>query len=257
MNISAPLIAHLQPSKLVQPSQRPFDHPSMPAQPRAAVNATTGDTWDNPTLAQVVPILARSVRLVGMQVRRSATWATTRAADGGDGIHHLRQQRRFVRVRCGMADREWRATPIHDQMPFRATLAAIRRVASRFLAPLGAGTLAASSEARSQAIWFAIPNWSSNTRCNRSQMPACCQSRKRRQQVMPLPQPISWGSSSHWMPVLSTNKIPVSAARFATRGRPPFGFGGSGGKSGSITVHNSSGTSGFAMLPWYQLYRFC
>ena len=36
------------------------------------------------------------------------------------------------------------------------------------------------------------------------------------------------------MPVFSTNRIPVSAARSDTRGRPPLGFGGSGGSSGAI-----------------------
>jgi hypothetical protein len=64
-------------------------------------------------------------------------------------------------------------------------------------------------------------------------MPAVAQSRSRRQQVIPLPQPISWGRYSQGMPVFSTNKIPVSAARSGTRGRPPFGLGGSGGSNGA------------------------
>ena len=38
--------------------------------------------------------------------------------------------------------------------------------------------------------------------CRRSQTPASCQSRSRRQQVMPVPQPISWGSISQGMPTL-------------------------------------------------------
>lgn len=43
-----------------------------------------------------------------------------------------------------------------------------------------------------------------------SHTPARLQSRSRRQHVMPLPQPNSWGSCSHWMPVLSTKRMPVS-----------------------------------------------
>ncbi len=79
-------------------------------------------------------------------------------------------------------------------------------------------------------------------------MPACCQSRSRRQQVMPLPQPISAGRYSHGSPVLSTNRMPVSAARSGTGGRPPFGQGLAGGSNGSIILHKSSGKRGFDAL---------
>ena len=60
--------------------------------------------------------------------------------------------------------------------------------------------------------------------------------------------------------------IPVSAARSDTRGRPPFGFGASGGMSGAIRNHNASGNSSFAMalsamtpilLPCPLTPRFC
>ncbi len=86
---------------------------------------------------------------------------------------------------------------------------------------------------------------------SRSQTPAACQSRRRRQQVTPEPQPISWGSISQGMPDFSTKMMPVSAARSGTRGRPPLGLGGSGGNRGSTIAHNSSGTSGFFIATFY------
>jgi hypothetical protein len=49
------------------------------------------------------------------------------------------------------------------------------------------------------------------------------------------------------MPVRSTNKMPVRAARAETRGRPPRGINGSGGSSGSIITHKESETSGLAI----------
>ena len=49
---------------------------------------------------------------------------------------------------------------------------------------------------------------------------------------MPLPQPISAGSISHGRPERSTNRMPVSAARLSIGGRPPFGRGRGGGRSG-------------------------
>jgi hypothetical protein len=77
--------------------------------------------------------------------------------------------------------------------------------------------------------------------------PAWYRSRSLRQHVIPLPQPISEGKYSHGNPVLSTNKMPVNAARSGTRRRPPFGFGGSAGISSAFNVQSSSVTSTFAM----------
>ena len=101
--------------------------------------------------------------------------------------------------------------------------------------------------ARDQSILPAALRRSSSTRCSRRQTPAESQSRSRRQQVIPLPQPISCGRCSHGRPVLSTDTIPVRHARSGTRGRPPFGFGGSGGIRGATTSHSSSGTNGLLM----------
>src|SRR5205807_2612251 len=65
---------------------------------------------------------------------------------------------------------------------------------------------------------------------------------------------------------LQHEQDPVSAARSDTRGRPPLGFGGSGGSRGAIRAHNASGNSSFAMahssmapilLPWLLTRRFC
>lgn len=61
------------------------------------------------------------------------------------------------------------------------------------------------------------------------------------------PQPIPDGSISQGMPERGTNRMPVSAARFGTGGRPPLGFGGSGGSSDSTINQNLSDTSGVAV----------
>ena len=42
---------------------------------------------------------------------------------------------------------------------------------------------------------------------------------------MRLPQPSSRGRYSHGIPVLRTNRIPVTAAQSSMRGRAPFGDG--------------------------------
>jgi hypothetical protein len=110
-----------------------------------------------------------------------------------------------------------------------------------------AGTLAESRHALDQSISSVWPSLSSKARCSRSHTPASCQSRSLRQHVEPDPQPISLGSISHGMPVLSTKTMPVRAARSGTWGLPPLGLGGSGGSSGSTISHSSSVTNSFAM----------
>jgi hypothetical protein len=142
---------------------------------------------------------------------------------------------------------QWDALPVDHNMALRARFASIRRIRPGFFAPPGAGTLAESSEARAQSILSASPKRSRSTRCSLCHTPAFCQSLSLRQQVMPLPQPISRGSISQGIPLRRTNRMPVSALWSGTRGRPPFGFGGSGGNRGSITSHNLSGSNALLM----------
>jgi hypothetical protein len=49
------------------------------------------------------------------------------------------------------------------------------------------------------------------------------------------------------MPDFSTNRMPASAARSGTRGRPPLGRGGGGGSRGASSAHSALGMSGLAM----------
>ncbi len=105
--------------------------------------------------------------------------------------------------------------------------------------PRGLATVAPSMLARLQSIWSCSRKRVSRAKCRRSQTPLACQARSRRQQVMPLPKPSSWGKSSHGIPVCKTNRIPFSAARSSTLGRPPFGDAATVGSSGCNAFHNS------------------
>lgn len=182
-----------------------------------------------------------------MQLGGTAAGPAGALADGRDGIDGGLQHPAVVDVsgRQGHGQRD--AVGVDDDVALRARLAAVGRVRPGLPAPLFAGTLALSSAARLQSIALALPSRSRRTWCNLSQTPEACQSRSRRQQVMPEPQPISCGSISHGMPLRNTNKMPVSAARSSTGGRPPFGRGGRDGNSGATTAHSSSLTRGFAM----------
>jgi general L-amino acid transport system substrate-binding protein len=75
----------------------------------------------------------------------------------------------------------------------RAELSAVGGIWRRLLAPPIARTPEASSDARDQSMWSSVPSSLSSTLCSRSQTPAACQSRSRRQHVITHPQPISCG----------------------------------------------------------------
>ena len=164
-----------------------------------------------------------------------------------DGVDHALEALAVVDVRRAEREGKGDAARVGEDVALCPRPASICRVRAGLFAPLFAGTLALSSAARLQSMALARPRRSSRTWCRRSQTPARCQSRRRRQHVIPEPQPISAGSISQGMPLLSTNKMPLSVARWEIGGRPPFGFGRSGGIRGAIRVHNSSETRGPAM----------
>ncbi|UZO94922.1 Hypothetical protein RMP42_05802 (plasmid) [Roseomonas mucosa] len=185
-----------------------------------------------------------------MELSGPPPWpAPLTAADGRHGIQRCFQEPAVVPVGRSDDQAERRALGIGDKAVLAARPAAVRGVRAGRLAPLFAGTDRLSSAARSQRRRPAASSRSSRSRCSRTHTPAACQSRSRRQQVIPEPQPISAGRYSHGVPDVSTNRMPVSAARSCTRGRPPFGLARSRGSSGSIAAQRSSDTRGFDMPP--------
>ena len=101
-------------------------------------------------------------------------------------------------VRAADQDHQRDASGIYDDVPLGAELASVRGVGARFLAPRGLGTEEPSMLARLQSIWSCSRKRISMAWCNCSQTPATFQSRRRRQQVMPLPYPRGWGKVFPW-----------------------------------------------------------
>jgi hypothetical protein len=241
------LIAHRQPAIPAQPRQRTLHNPPVLPQSLARVDSASGDAWGYVPLPQGLTATREVVAFVGVQLLGTLPRSATRALDGLYGIYSLFQDLRVMDV-CGSEDyRERDASSVRNNMALRARLCLIRRIRSGLLAPLLAGTLAESKQALSQLISSASPRRSKSSRCSSSHTPASCQSRKRRQQVEPDPQPISLGSISHGMPLFKTKTMPVRAARSSTRGLPPLGLGGSSGNSGSMISQRSSLTSSLLM----------
>jgi hypothetical protein len=187
------------------------------------------------------------VGLVSVELLGPPAWPPTRALDRLDQLDQRLKELAVVVVGRRLPVRERCAPPVDQDVLLRARLAPIGRIGPGFGPPFFARRLALSRLARLQSIRSAAPSRSNRIVCKRCQTLARFQSRSRRQQVMPLPQPISRGRYSQGSPVVSTKMIPVRAARSGTRGRPPLGLGGSVGSSGSMLVQSSSVTSCFAM----------
>jgi hypothetical protein len=247
MDVFTSLIAHLQPPRAVQPGQGALYHPAITPQACAGADPLARNSRDDVTLPEH-PAAARIViALVRVQLMGSLPRPSVRSENRRNGVNHRLQHLRIVDVGRRMPDRQRDPAAVDHKVALRARFAPIRRIGPGLLPPPGAGTLPESSEARDQSMWSATPSRSSRTRWRSAHTPAACPSRKRRQQVIPLPHPIAWGSMSQGIPVLSTKRIPVKAARWPMHGRPPFGLGGAGGNSGSIVAHSSSERSCLAI----------
>src|SRR4029079_18633992 len=174
MNVVGTLVADLQAAKAVEPTQRAFSHPAITAQPLAGLNATAGDARGDVALAQSGAQGAAVVGLVGMELMRARARPAARPSNGFNQID--RRFEHLVVVHVGGRNRDAQRKPVSvdHKMALRARFAAVRWIRAGFFAPPGAGTVAASSEARLQSIWLAWPSRSSSIWCKRRHTLAFC-----------------------------------------------------------------------------------
>jgi hypothetical protein len=248
MNIRAFLVSHSQTSPLEQPIEAGLHNISEFAQSTAVRSIPFGDQGPDSIATQGFADLGFCI--VGSVCQQKSDASSTRAAGTAD-VRPLFNDRhcelRIMDVCSRVTDRPRDSRSVGQQVTFRPCFATIRRVRAGVRPPKTARIEQLSSTATSRFNWPACPS-SSNKSCHtRAHKPDSCQSRSRRQQVIPEPQPISWGRYSQGVPVLSTNRMPVRQARSDTRGLPPKGLGHSCGSSGAIRSQSSSGSKGFAM----------
>lgn len=253
MNVGAAFVTNPEAAELVQPTQGTFDNPAGFTQATAVRSSAAGQLVGDAALLQPAMMRGTAVGAIPLHGRRSLARATDFSPHGRDGHHERLELAAVMHVGRRQQDAQRQALGIGAKMMFAARFAAVSRVRSRLKPPKTARTLLESTTARDQSIRSATCKRRSSSWWSFFQTPALCQSRKRRQQVMPLPHPNSCGRSCHAMPLLRTNKIPVNTARSGTRWRPGnlarrFFFG----SSGWTISHNESVTSGFAIPSFSQ-----
>ena len=204
----------------------------MPPEPFGGLNAGTRNARRDVAAAQAAAVGTGGIAFVSMELHGTAPRPPSAAPHGWHGIDQRQQLVHVGTVGRRETYGERMAGPVNEEVVFAACFGAIRRVRPRLGPLLVARTLEESAEARLQSIRPCLPSASKSTWCSCAQTPAACQSRSRRQHVMPQTPKTSRGSASHWIPVFSTKMMPRRHARSSAGGRPPLGRGGCGGSNG-------------------------
>ena len=211
VNVSVSFVANPQTTKLMQPTDRSLDDPSINAKPTAVICVASSDVRIDSDFLQPVAMRVRVVCAVGVQFIKAITRRAAFALDRRYIVDQLKQLRHIMSVGGGGLGNNRDAVGVGQQMVFRAWFSAVYRAGTCAFAPPTARTVALSTTHRLKSIWSAPRSLSRRMRWIIRHTPALFQSRSRRQQVMPEPQPISWGNISQGMPDLSTKRIPVNA----------------------------------------------
>ncbi len=248
VNIVSFFITNPKPSILVQPGKIPLYHPAVNSQSAAVLSSAFGQHRKDPFFPQLTAMLFAVIAAIPQQTIRFFNRPAHLTGNRGNRFDQGDQLGHIMAIGAGHPNRQWNPLSFRHQMVFRAFFTPVRGIGAGFCPPKTARTEAESTIALEKSIGSACRSLFNKRRWISSQTPASCQSRSRRQQVMPLPQPISLGKSSQPMPVLRTNRIPVNAARSGMDLRPGyrkrlFRFG----MTGSIISHSTSSKIGFAM----------
>ncbi len=250
MDIVPAFISHSQAPLLVDPRVGALHHPAVPTQPLLRLDAGPCDTRSDAASTQALAVLARRVRLVGVQFAGPMPGATTRPLHVGHRIQQGEQLAGVVDVGSRQTLGQGPALSVDEKMMLTARLRSVRRILARERPPFEARTLEESSEVRLKSTWPRCPSSSSSTRCSCSNTPARVHCSRRRQAVIPDRPNCLAGSISQGMPVRSTKTMASKAARSLARGRPrPSSFFLGTGSSGATRSHSAFGTSSRTMLP--------
>jgi hypothetical protein len=246
VNVRSAFEANAKTTETMEPRMSAFDDPTEFAEAAAVFGAAPGDDRFDAALAKSAAMRVGVVATVGVDEPGLAKRSAASAANRWDSVDERQQLRDIVAVRAGHDHADRNTVRVYQDVVFGPWSCAIGGVWPGFWPAPTARTDDESTAAYEKSSW---PDWrslSSSSPCSLSQTPACCQSCNRRQQVAPEPKPNRVGRWFHRIPVFSTSRMPLSAARSETGSRPGYRMrrGLGGGSSGSISAHSSSSMVG-------------
>jgi hypothetical protein len=153
MDVVSSLVANREPTVLGKPGQCAFHNPSVAPQLLATLDALPSYAALDPASPQQPSALFVVVGFVSMQFVGSfprTTFATP--LDRLYTVHKLFEYRRVVDICRREHHRERDAPPVDHKVALRARFPLIRRIRSGLWAPLLAGMIAESKEARAHSI---------------------------------------------------------------------------------------------------------
>ena len=218
VDVGATFAADVETLETVQPADCALDDPARCAQPAAVLRPAMGDEGLEVPSPLRGFVRAGMVRPVRLRTRRSEARPSALALKRRDGVDEREELGDVMIIRTSERDHQRDALRFGEDVVLAARAGAVGGVRSGLEPPFSARTLELSTTARDQSISPARCNSVRSARWIFFHAPASCQSRSRRQQVIPDPQPISRGRYSHGNSVCRTKMIPVSAARSGTQG---------------------------------------
>lgn len=241
VDVRAAFVSDAESSELMKPANRALYDPAQDSKSTSVAGVSARDECADSPFGQCGFVRRGMIRAFGNDIARAPLGMPHFSPHRWNRVDKRDKLGYIVAVCAGDGEGKWNALSVRDDMVLAAEFAAIGWIGASLLPPKTARTLDESTTHRDQSSWSALCNCASNTSYTRCHTPNSCHLARRRQQVIPHPHPNSCGKYSHGIPVRSTNKMPVSALRLATAGRPLLLGGLSGGRRGSMSVHKSSG----------------
>jgi hypothetical protein len=162
MQLLPALVADRQAAVAVEPGEGALHHPAVPPQVGLALHALAGDAALDAAAPQVAATATHVVALVGVQLLGPSPPPTVGLRNRRDTLDQRFERGLVGAIRPGQPGGEREAPPVGQDVMLTAFLAPIRGVLAGRRAPLLAGTLALSRQARDQSILSASPSLSSS-----------------------------------------------------------------------------------------------
>lgn len=220
MDVGQLLVADSKTMEIMKPSMSTFDDPSILSKAAAMLGTPLCQNGFNTPIAQFLAVCFGVVSAIGIDGSRFLRRPTANATDGWNRVNERQQLCDVMAIGTGQDDRERHPVCVGRDMVLGPRSRAIDGAWPGFWPAPIARTEDESRITRERSIWPTARSSARSSSCSQSQTPACCQSRNRRQQVTPEPQPISAGRSRQRNPVRNTNTMPLNAARSGTGLRP-------------------------------------